>query len=188
MTFSSIFTEKPFPSLRKQTVTALLAVTAAVLLPQLFHLAGVLTGTGAFPGKTWLPMHIPVIIAGIAAGPVAGGIIGAASPVVSCLISGMPEAAKVPFMMAELASLGLMAGIVYNVRIPLFFKVLWAQLAGRILYLGCILLLTDAPAGMVWAAVRAGYPGLILQLCILPLALHLMEKYADRRASQTFFI
>ena len=57
-------------------------------------------------------MHLPTFVAGLVLGPVAGLIVGAGSPMVSSLLTGMPVA---PFYMVpmvfELGTYGLVAGL-----------------------------------------------------------------------------
>ena len=55
---------------RNKSITMLLAVAVSVLLPQLFHAVGAVSGLGAALGSTFLPMHLPVLLAGLIAGPV----------------------------------------------------------------------------------------------------------------------
>ena len=78
----------------------------AILLPQAFHLTGIPQS-----GQIFLPMHIPVLISGFVLGPVFGLFIGVLSPIISSLLTGMPDSFRLPFMIAELASYGFMSGI-----------------------------------------------------------------------------
>ncbi|RKY70366.1 MAG: ECF transporter S component, partial [Candidatus Latescibacterota bacterium] len=41
-------------------------------------------------GKVFLPMHFPVIVAGLLFGPFSGLLVGLFSPVLSFLLTGMP--------------------------------------------------------------------------------------------------
>ena len=86
------------------TATALL-LAMGVALPLAFH---------AFPlgGRIFLPMHLPTFVAGLVLGPAAGLVVGAGSPMLSSLLTGMPVA---PFYMVpmvfELATYGLVSGL-----------------------------------------------------------------------------
>ena len=73
----------------------LLLVTAAVFLPAAGHWLDL-------PVRWLLPMHWPVILAGLAYGPIGGGVVGLLSPPVSLALSGMPPVSSVPVMMIEL--------------------------------------------------------------------------------------
>ena len=56
--------------IRKKTAATVLAVIAAVVLPQVFHSVGIVSGTGPALGQSFLPMHLPILIAALIAGPV----------------------------------------------------------------------------------------------------------------------
>ena len=85
------------------TGTALL-LALGVVLPIVFH---------AFPlgGRIFLPMHLPTFVAGLVLGPVAGLVVGAGSPIVSGLLTGRPTVLYMVPMVFELATYGLVAGL-----------------------------------------------------------------------------
>jgi niacin transporter len=85
------------------TGTALL-LALGIMLPLVFH---------ALPlgGRIFLPMHIPVFIAGLVLGPISGLIVGAGSPVLSALITGRPTVPYMIPMLFELATYGVVAGL-----------------------------------------------------------------------------
>lgn len=91
---------------------------------------------GTSLGETFLPI-IPV---GLLAGQYAGAISGLLGPLCSFALSGMPSAVMLPFMMVELCVYGLTAGILRNVKLPTIVKVVIAQIAGRAVRAGAILL------------------------------------------------
>jgi niacin transporter len=93
---------------RKITYGGLL-LAISIVLPQVFHLAG-----GPQSGALFLPMHIPVLLAGLILGPVFGLVIGAAAPMISFAMTEMPIAARLPFMVLELAIYGCIAGLFYH--------------------------------------------------------------------------
>lgn len=78
-------------------------------------------------------------------------------------------------MIAELAGYGLFAGLLYNAKMPVFGKLLVAQIAGRILKSVVILISVYAmgskavAAPMIWNSVITGLPGILLQWSIIPL-------------------
>lgn len=164
-----------------KALAAAIAITAAILLPQLFHAVGSISGLGAAPGRAFLPMQLPVFLAGFAAGPIAGLAAGLLSPVISFAISGMPTAAQLPIMMVELAAYGLSAGLLSGVRLPSVIKLLAAQLSGRIVSAGAVLtgiyLLgnTSLTAAQIWNTAAAGLPGILLQLAVIPLILYRLD-------------
>lgn len=88
------------------------------MLPQLFHVIGAVSGQGTMLGVAFLPMHLPIIFVGLIAGPAVGAIAGAAAPLVSFLLSGMPMLAMLPLMMVELCAYGTVAGLLRGIKLP----------------------------------------------------------------------
>ena len=88
---------------RMITGTALL-LALGVVLPFAFHMV-------PLGGRIFLPMHIPTFIAGLLLGPVSGLIVGAGSPVVSALLTGRPTVPYMIPMLFELATYGIVAGV-----------------------------------------------------------------------------
>lgn len=103
-------TDLPRLSVSVKAAATVLAIVAAVALPQLFHVIGAVSGRGTALGVAFLPMHLPIIFVGLIAGPAVGAIAGAAAPLASFLLSGMPMLAVLPFMMIELCAYGFVAG------------------------------------------------------------------------------
>jgi len=62
-------TDLPKLSLGTKTAATLLAIVAAVVLPQLFHVIGAVSGQGTMLGVAFLPMHLPIIFVRLIAGP-----------------------------------------------------------------------------------------------------------------------
>ena len=164
-------------SIKTQTLSVVVAVTAAVALPQLFHALGVVFGLGTTLGETFLPMHLPVLLAGFFAGPLAGLLAGALSPLVSFSLSGMPGIVMLPFIMIELAGYGLIAGMLRNGKLPVFGKLLITQIAGRAIRAAAILIAVKGmgvsliPIAVIWSSVVTGLPGILLQWGLIPLIL-----------------
>jgi hypothetical protein len=162
---------------KKQALATAVAVFTAVLLPQIFHRLGIFFGVESALGEYILPMHLPVFILGLVAGPVAGVIAGALSPLSSSVLSGMPAAPLLPFLMLELAAYGLVAGMLRNVKMPLLGKLLLAQIAGRVFKAGAILFAVygldnqTVHIPMIWNSVIIGLPGILLQWCLIPVLL-----------------
>lgn len=77
-------------SVKTQAMATVLALMAAVALPQLFHVMGRVSGLGTAFGETLLPMHLPIILVGLLAGTYAGGLAGLLAPVISFALTGMP--------------------------------------------------------------------------------------------------
>lgn len=172
---------RPRLSVKIQTIAAISATAAAVVVPQIFHALGYIAGTGTALGETFLPMHLPIILVGLLAGPYAGAIAGLLGPALSFAITGMPVAAMLPFMMAELCAYGLAAGLLRNAKLPTVVKVLAVQAAGRAVKVLAILAAgalgsTAVGAASVWNAVLTGIFGIVLQLAFIPLIIYRVEN------------
>lgn len=162
----------------------------AILLPQAFHLTGIPQS-----GQIFLPMHIPVLISGFVLGPVFGLFIGVLSPIISSLLTGMPDSFRLPFMIAELASYGFMSGILYNtfgvrhrkggIYITLISAMIFGRLvyAGSLLFAGEVLNIKGVSAVMAVNAAVAGIYGIIIQLLFIPSLVYSLERsgYLDSR-------
>ena len=157
------------PALRWRAVSAqmVLLLGAAFALPALAHWAGV-------PGRVWLPMHWPVIFAGLCYGWRSGALIGLAAPAASFLLSGMPPPAVLPAMTAELAAYGFCAGLFREqLRWNAWASVAAALMGGRLVFLG-IRWAAGSIAGPIaeyaQAALLPGLPAALGQLVLLPIA------------------
>jgi niacin transporter len=134
---------------RALTATAVL-LALGVMLPIALH---------AVPlgGRVLLPMHIPVLIAGLLLGPAAGLVVGAGSPVLSLLLTGRPPLPYMLPMLFELAAYGAVAGLV-RPRIERVFARRGAPGAAQ------------GPAGPTGAPTSRSYLALILSLLVAMLA------------------
>ena len=171
-----------------QALAALIAVAAAVALPQALHLFGQATGLGTLPGETYLPMHLPVILVGFLAGPIAGGLAGAASPLISSALTGMPLPAMVPFMVIELFMYGLTSGFLARKEdgmLGVAIKVLLVQIAGRAVRALAILISfyalgnTAVAPDVILGSIPAGLPGIAIQLVLIPAVLAAVSKLSS---------
>ena len=168
-TKTAILTRKKTNIGIKIALTALF-IAAGVLLPQGVHIFG------ANMGKTLLPMHLPVLLSGFVLGPVCGLIVGVVTPMLSALITGMPNAPTVFFMIAELGVYGLATGLFFEIfkgkALP---SLLCAMVFGRIIYAAALLvcgnlLSMNVPPVMGYiTGIAAGLPGIIIQLAVIML-------------------
>ena len=167
-------------SLRVQVVATLVALAAAVALPQIFHLMGSFSGMGTSLGETFLPMHLPILFVGLIAGPYAGAVAGLLSPALSFALTGMPGAAMLPFMMIELCVYGLSCGLMMNIKMPTIAKVVVAQVAGRAVRALCLVIAvfgfgSQVSIATIWMSIATGIFGLALQWVLLPLLVYRVE-------------
>ncbi len=169
-------------SFGQKTLSVFLAVAAAVVLPQMVHAIGVVTGTGALIGQILLPMYLPVLVFGFLAGPVAGATAGVLSPLISYAVSGMPSAVLLPYMVLELGCYGLFAGLIRKGRLHPMLKVLAVSLISRLLRLAVTAVaagLINQPAVSIGATVHLmvlGLPGIALHCLMAPYLVKAMEK------------
>ena len=151
-------------------------IVLAVLLPQLVHLT-----LGQAGGVRWLPMYLPVLLAGCLLGMRWGMGVGVLSPVVSFALTSlwgdpMPAAARLPFMMAELCVFAAVSGI-FSKQIAkngwmAFPAVLLGADAGRAFFLLlAVLFQSVAPftVGTVLSQIETGLSGLVLQAAMVPI-------------------
>ncbi|MCP4634123.1 MAG: ECF transporter S component [candidate division Zixibacteria bacterium] len=153
-----------------------LFLALAVVLPVIFH-------QFQLYGRIFLPMHLPVLMAGLLLGPVSGFIVGILAPGISFLLTGMPPPYAVPMMSIELPLYGLTAGLIANkFKLPTFAALIIAIIVGRIgfvagFYLaGFFLALPYEPAYWLYASTITAVPGIILQLILIPLILPILKR------------
>lgn len=186
----AVLTRKNASFKLKITVKAVVSagiIALAVLLPQLVHLAA-----GAQGGVKWLPMYLPVLLGGCLLGAWWGLGIGVLSPVVSFLVTlafgnPMPAAARLPYMIVELAVFAAVSGL-FSKRIAenawmAFPAVLLAAVAGRVSFLAVAAIFqTVSPLSVstVWAQIQTGLLGLVLQAVIVPVAVMLLSVVMNR--------
>ena len=161
------------------------AIAASVILPQIFHAIGAISGTGAKVASAFLPMHIPVILAGFIGGPAIGVIAGILSPLTSFAISGLPTAALLPFMVIELGVYGLVSGLISGAKFNSFTQLIIVQLAGRtaraLAIIASIFILGNASLTIasIGEFIIAGLFGIVLQWAFIPLAVDKIRGRSD---------
>lgn len=157
-------------STRRLTYAGLF-LALAVLLPTIFHLAGI-------AGQVFLPMHIPVILCGIICGKKYGFIIGAIAPLLNTLILGMPVLYPIGIgMVFELAAYGFFAGFMYEKSKRIFPSLLGAMLFGRIVRIIVTYLITVPFGtafffkGLLIALFVTSLWGIVIQIVLIPLVM-----------------
>lgn len=156
-----------------------LFIALGILIPMLFHAFGL--------GRVFLPMHLPVFVAGLAYGPGCGLLTGALTPVLSAVLTGMPPLAPMPvaqMMVFELGVYGLVAGLLsHRLRLGVIISLLGAMLGGRLVYglLGAFVLPLLGFSGIpvlfpLTAGLLSSIPGVVLQLVVVPVAVRLITR------------
>lgn len=161
-------------------VVSVSLVALAVLLPQFVHAVA-----GSQGGMTWLPMYLPVLVAGCLLGSYWGLCIGVASPIVSFLITAamgnpMPAVARLPFMIVELATFAFVSGLfgkkIYQTPWFAFVAVATAQIAGRAVFVASVALfqgVTSITVSVAIAQIQVGLVGIVAQAVLVLSLIHI---------------
>ena len=134
-------------------------------------------------GVVFLPMHIPVLMAGLLLGWRYGAIVGVLAPILSSLLTGMPALwPQLPMLGSELIIFGLVAGLVRKkFKWNLYVSLIVAMIAGRVIGAGVLALVLAPPninvfIGMVTGRLTTGLPGIGVQLVFIPGLVMLIER------------
>ena len=161
---------------------SLAVIAMAVAFPQIVHMA-----TGAAGGVKWLPMYLPVIIGACVLGAKWGVAAAILSPISSFLLtsafsSPMPAAARLPFMVAELAVMALIAGAFSSLIVK---NAAWSIAAtaaslviGRTFFMLLVVIfqsITPFSPAVIMGQIITGIPGLIANLAIVPIVVSLFS-------------
>jgi len=163
----------------KRVVIAGLCVALGVVLPVAVH---------SIPnaGNILLPMHIPVLLCGLICGPWYGLACGILAPVLSSMISGMPPAAYLPPMVAELAAYGLISGLCIRLikgksqTARVYTALIAAMIVGRIAYgmMNALIFRVGEYSMELWLSGTfiTAAPGILVQLVIIPIIILALQK------------
>lgn len=166
------------PSRTRWIAQSALFLALALILPAGLHAFGI-------GGRVFLPMHIPVLLAGMIIGPVSGLVVGLLAPALGHLMTGMPPSYAVPLMSLELPIYGLIAGLAYKrLKLNVYISLLAAMLFGRLMFAGGLLILglfMDLPytATAFFAAggpMLQGLPGIVIQIFLVPVIVAAIKR------------
>ncbi|MBA7657716.1 hypothetical protein ES703_65657 [subsurface metagenome] len=181
----------PFPIVLKYTdvhsyVFTAVFISLAVATPWVFH-------QFYLAGPTFLPMHIFVLVAGLLFGWRAGLTVGLFTPLASYAVSGMPGLMVLPQIIVEISAYGLAAGVLRErFHLRAIWSLLGAMLAGRLALLLTVLIISLGgeiysplgleanPLAILWAVIRQGWPGIIIQLVCIPLIIRLLAMLVNK--------
>lgn len=156
---------------------SVLLVALAVALPWLTH-------QFYLAGQIFLPMHLFVFVAALLLGWRAGLMVGLLTPLVSFTVSGMPLPPVLPQIIIELATYGLVAGFCREkLKLNLYFSLIGGMIIGRlVLGLSAWILGTAifGPFVQIWQVIKIGWPGILIQLALVPLIVVLLKKYLGK--------
>lgn len=102
-------------------------------------------------------------------------------------LTAMPGSAMLPFMMLELFSYGLLAGLLKDVKLPSIVKVLAVQVGGRtiralaILFAVYVIGSNRIPAAVIINSIRTGMIGIVLQWALIPLILYRVNSVSKEQ-------
>mgnify|MGYP001240491669 CR=1 FL=1 len=163
----------------------------SVLTPWLFHQVPA-------AGPTFLPMHFFIFAAALACGWQAGLIVGLLTPLASFAISGMPAMTVLPQIAVEVAAYGAIAGLLrqkFNLK-PVW-ALLGAMVGGRVALLLAVVIVqavtghvysplgaSATPFSAVWNTIAQSWPGMLIQLAIIPAAFWAIERFNARKKAE----
>lgn len=164
----------------KKACICALCIALCSVLPIAFH---------AFAaGAALSPMHIPILLCGLVCSPFYGAFCGVAGPVISCLLTSMPSPVQLIYMVPELLTYGLAAGIFMklaptrSVYANVYIALVPAMILGRVVGGAARALFYLSTAGeyslALWAAgyLAGTIPGIILQLIVIPALVAVLVK------------
>lgn len=161
----------------REIVLSGLFIALGIILPMVFHVFG--------SGSTFLPMHIPVLIAGFVVSAPFAIAVGAITPILSSLLTGMPTVFPVlPFMIFELATYGGVASFLYRkLNLNVYVSLVCSMIAGRIVSSIVVWVLATFfmaklpnPIVFITGAITQGIPGIIIQIIFIPAIIFSLNK------------
>jgi uncharacterized membrane protein len=134
-------------------------------------------------GTVFLPMHIPVLMAGLLLGWRYGIIVGILAPSLSSLVTGMPALwPQFPMLASELVVFGCVAGLLRKkLKLSLYVALILAMISGRVIGAGVLALVLTPPNFQVFIALITerlvtGLSGIAIQLAFIPALVTLLER------------
>lgn len=156
----------------KKICTCGICTALCYVLPVIFH--------ALMLGGSLSPMHIPVLLCGLICGWPYGAFCGIAGPAISCVLSGMPSAVQLIYMVPELCVYGLVCGLLMrfirtgHTWLDIYCALAPAMVLGRVVAGAVRAVFYTATAQSYSIALWAtGYfvksiPGIILHLIVVP--------------------
>lgn len=153
-------------------------VSLAVFVPWFFHQFHI-------AGARFLPMHFFVIIAAFLFGWRTGLVVGIFSPLIGYSIIHLPPIVVLPEILLELAFYGLIIGILRERKLNIWIILFSAMILGRLARLFFVLGLGLQTNPLNYFQIS--WPGMILQITLIPLAIFLLQKYIFDKADEKPF-
>ena len=161
----------------REMVVSSLCISMGLILPVIFHSFGL--------GSTFLPMHIPVLISGFILPVPYAVLVGAITPLLSSIITGMPPIFPImPYMLFELVTYAAVASILSRkMKLNAYFTLVGSMITGRIAAGAAVWVLIELfgaklpnPFAFVGAALTTGIPGIIIQIVAIPPLVLVLKK------------
>lgn len=166
-----------------------------VIISSMFLTLGIVlpffTGQIKEIGDRLLPMHIPVMLCGLICGARYGFIVGFILPFLRAVTVGMPPIyPNAVWMSSELAAYGFVIGFLYNLNSRkqlswLYFSLIISMVCGRIVW-GIMKTVLLGMTGRIFtfkAFIAGGvinaFPGIILQLILIPSIIKIKDRFAS---------
>ena len=167
--------ERPLTEARDLALGGLLGALA-IALPIVFHAVGL--------GRVFLPMHLPILALGLLASWRVAGTVGLAVPILSAVLTGMPPLAPptAVLMSAELMTLAFAASLGRRWGLGVWPATVIALAATRAVGVGVLAVLGRAIGlqqgvqDYVIASLLVSWPGVALQLTVVPAAVVTIER------------
>jgi len=158
------------------TLTAFL-IALGVLLPIVFHMV-------SLGGPMFLPMHIPVLVAGFLLPWQYAALVGAITPLLSSFLTGMPPVPTVFTMTAELLTYAVTTSLLYrNFKKNTYVSMISAMLIGRLVSILANWILFSFVLGIpfkltsfLYTMLVIGLPGIVIQLLTIPPLVTLLTR------------
>lgn len=165
----------------------------AALFIALGWLMPFITGQIQEIGNMFLPMHLPVILAGFVLGPWYGLLIGIITPLTRSLIFVMPPIFPMATSMAfELGTYGIVSGFIFyslfkrgniNIFISIFVALITSLILGRCVYGLVMYIFTFINTNINFnfniflsATIIKAWPGILIQLGLIPSLVFMLYK------------
>ena len=144
--------------------------------------------TGQIPevGSMLLPMHIPVLLCGFLCGAGWGAAVGFTAPLLRHLLFGMPPMPGCISMAFELATYGLVVGLLHKKMGKsmkgVYVSLICAMVAGRLVWGAAQMAIMGLNGGsfpfsaFVAGAFTSAIPGIVLQLVLIPVLVRALDK------------
>lgn len=162
----------------REIILAGLFLAIGILLPMLFHTVGIM-------GKIFLPMHIPVLIAGYLLNPLTAFILGFITPLLSSVLTGMPILFPMAIIMAfELACYGFFVSLMRReLKLSVITSLIISMIMGRIVAFLVIFIMSNFfgiklnPLLFIKGGIITGLPGIVVQIIFVPTVIMGLIKY-----------